>query len=193
MAQYKPLSVRGDGNCFFRALYQSAKNAGLLPSLLAASSIKTWKTMSEDGFVTAVRNEMADSILADEHPFMRSMFKEWWALRTSPSGGAQRTLRVAFSLHPSWYFDVFRYVDDYAAFRNEFAELVRKSGSFAGEVEVTIMTEWLRSKGVQLCVVADASALRKLSRTVALLHTGNDHYDAVVKSSALAGFVCMSA
>jgi hypothetical protein len=168
------INVRGDGNCFYRAVYKSCLLNGYTDLLKSLNC----KTLLEDTFVTCLRQKLADRLLETKPTFLKNMFEHWWQVRrTTP-----KDLKQIFSFMPDWYFTAFKlYSDDnFEGFLREVAENIKTSGKYAGEIEVTLFKDYLSSQGFKFVILSgNVNNLKSTPNTIYIYNVDNEHYNAV--------------
>lgn len=181
----KTLDVRGDGSCFFRALYHGATSRGLLTKVIARlhrageSKDAPPENATEDQFVKYVRLTIAHAILARrDKGVVRNAFKFL-------GGMDEETYDEALeSTFPDWFVKVFK--DGVGKSEREFratvAKGVLKTGNWAGQIDLEILNKLLGTK-MRIVVLNSSGAVKKLKPIkgeIYVLNHGEVHYNAVL-------------
>jgi len=176
MRRFKVLDVLGDGSCFFRALYHSAKSVYALKHVLRRFGILVKDATTEDEFVGAMRNALSDMVLnkKDKH-VIRDVYAN---LLLMDKDSYKLALASSF---PAWFAKAFKKLpQSEEAFVAKFAAGVLRTSSWASEIEVRIIQERLRKFKL---VILNSKPSKKYvieDNTIYLLNLGEAHYNALV-------------
>lgn len=175
--------VEGDGSCFFRSVYNSAKYAGVLQNVCRCflGTDGDRYEHDEDQFVTDVRSTMSQlikskkdfGVIHDVYENMKHYDHELY-----------ETVVDGF---PGWFVDKFpQKPSSEAVMRKAYVENIRDMNAWAGEVEVNIFNHIFSScvHGVTLEILN--SSRRKPLKTVKpkkdhiyIINSNEVHYDAL--------------
>jgi hypothetical protein len=141
--------VHGDGSCFYRALYTSAKYTDLvqkLISLLAGRERK--KVVSEDKFVALARRYISRRVLKEnDGGVVKEVYNHLYSLEKENYAAVM----VAF---PSWFRKRFRKLPkDEDTFRTAFAQAILETENWVSEIEIRILLWVLSTTSIQLEIV----------------------------------------
>lgn len=127
---YAIQDVKGDGSCFYRSVYHSARRAGCLREVATCLGAET---DTEIGFVRGVRSALADTIEAGKDGgIIRDIYDNLSSLNVG-------TFRQVMKGMPRWLSDEFKTVPaSETEFRTKFAAGVRHVENWASEIDVTI-------------------------------------------------------
>lgn len=134
---YAIQDVKGDGSCFYRSVYHSAKRAGCLGEVAACLGAEAG---TEIGFVRGVRGAIADRIIAgDDGGIIRDVYDNLKGLNVA-------TFRQVMKGMPRWLSDEFTKMPAIEEeFRGKFAAGVREAENWASEIDVTIFKNMFSS------------------------------------------------
>ena len=174
LTRFSTVDVKGDGSCFFRAIYKSAKLNGMEN---ISQLVKCHTT--EDDFVVCLRKQIASFIRTKDPQFLKDIFNNWWELRKENKD--RTTLRAVFDLQPAWYWTAFKLVaqDDYAQFKYNVIRAVQDPKNYVGEIEVVIVSELLNQVGISLSIIDNVMPINPQKNTIYVVNKDNVHYLAV--------------
>lgn len=175
--------VKGDGSCFFRSIFHSARHGKILPAVLKRLNIKD--KPDEEGFVRQVRDTLAYMVLQrEDRGIMTNIFEH---LKELSSADYKQVITSSF---PAWFVAAFRKLPKTEnVFRDKFAEGVRKVTSWASEIEVRLLKLAIERDGKYELVILNTpptSTTRFKKRGVYVLNLGEAHYNAVLISTSKA-------
>lgn len=186
-AAHRIFRVRGDGNCFYRALFHSARLNGTLPGVVSCilDASDHDYGLHEDAFVESVRSAVARR-MSRGHDFgvTRGLFRSLRAVLQD-----RQTYALMIEEFPAWFRDVYppnarrRLTrDSFPEFRAFMAAGVGLPGNWSFEVDVGIVRRLLDRlpRGEGLRVVGSLSSIvpSREKTMYVLLH--GDHYDGIV-------------
>jgi hypothetical protein len=140
---YKVVDVKPDGNCFFRAIYKSAKHSGNLENLVKCFLDKSLSTYvnSERVFITDLREKLAKSIEDNQDGgVIEGMFGYLNGFVTADKKeDLMASYKEVINSLPAWMSIEFSSPPkDLAKFREAFCKNIRKQGTFVSQIEIDI-------------------------------------------------------
>ena len=171
---YREENVLGDGNCFFRALYVSARDQRLLPSIGFSQNV------TEREFIENFRENLATAIQnRDDNGLIHALYER---LRET---NAQSVAIMARTEFPNWLQDIVSHMPETEqAFRVAYWNGISRDENWIGETDSNIVRHIL-SSDVDVETFSrislrdyDFSAARR--DTIFVLNYGGDHYHAIV-------------
>jgi hypothetical protein len=181
--KYQLLDVKGDGSCFYRSIYNSAKHTNLLKRVVDQfSSIGGYeieKQPSENEFVKLIRYTLSDmvkysedyGIIKDVHKYFKSLDRE--------------TYREVLNAFPDWFERAFRnFKDDESRkrFRNTFSDSIKKVNNWVTEIEIEIIKNVLMEAGIVVIVINNNVKRNFVFEpdTIYVLNIGEYHYNSIL-------------
>lgn len=134
---FKVIDVKGDGNCFFRAIYKSAKHSNNLLKLVNCFLDKPFDEYvnSEKTFILDMREKLAQSIEQGNDGGQISCIFE----NLSSFTNDLETYKIILDSLPSWIKETFpkppKTLDE---FRSEVCKNIRKQGTYVSQIEIDI-------------------------------------------------------
>lgn len=126
--------VKGDGSCFFRSVYYSAKYTGKLKYILKhvigikQAIINDW---TEELFVTEIRKAFAEKLLNgpflnDIHAYLREVYVN-----------SRDTYDEIIMAYPSWFTIQFKHMpSNIETFKKQFSRHILKKSNWVSQIEV---------------------------------------------------------
>jgi hypothetical protein len=181
--RYKIRDVKGDGSCFYRSIYTVLNERGEdVPSVFIQKirgKREMTKIKDENAFVVLLRKIIAYTIkykLDNDYIHMcyincRSLEKEDWLMFLEG--------------FPTWFSKAFKKIPKSEdAFRLKIAECILEMGSWASEIEISIIKDMVLSKLkteiIVLNSVATANATEFNPKFIYLLNIDEVHYNAII-------------
>lgn len=182
--EYKVGEVIGDGSCFFRALYNAARNTGNIFKLIECFMSQTIPNVhlskwTEDYFVDKIRKQFSNRIkLGNDYNLSREIYEYLLEMYQTD----KKTYHQILKAFPSWAVKEFKTApSSLNKFRNLFAEHVAKRTSWVSELEVRLMQKLLmRCTGLKLVIFNNlpSNPSNKLDcNTMYLVNQGEVHYE----------------
>ena len=142
---YKVVDVKGDGNCFFRAIYKSAKYSGNLEKLINCFLDKPLShyEANELDFIVDMREKIAKSIEEDnDNNIVSEMYKYLNDFATNDDlkkEDLQETYKAVLESLPEWMSKRFKKPPtDYKKFKQNFCKYIRRPGTYVSHIEIEI-------------------------------------------------------
>lgn len=139
------VDVMPDGNCFFRAIYKSAKHSGNLEKLINCFLDKPLShyEANELDFIVDMREKIAKSIEEDnDNNIVSEMYKYLNDFATNEDlkkEDLQETYKAVLEALPEWMSKRFKKPPtDYEKFKQNFCKYIRRPGTFVSHVEIEI-------------------------------------------------------
>lgn len=191
--KYKVVDVKGDGDCFFRALHGAAFYQGILAYVAKCFTYGNRKDCWDDWnenlrntshndrevlFVACVRRYLAERIrTGKENALLR---RTWDLLRVMDEEDAK-------DIMADWLIDAYQNSrvfynetdSSYPSFVNRVADGVRQQGNWVSELEVTIVKKVLEAKDIILLIASNndvPDALPLNPHILVLVNMNNTHY-----------------
>lgn len=191
--KYKLMDVKGDGDCFFRALHGAAFHQGILVKVAKCFTFSNrrdcWDDLNENLrntshndrevlFVACVRRYLAERIrTGKENAILR---RTWDLLRVMDEEDAK-------DIMADWLIDAYQNsrvfyneIDSsYPSFVNRVADGVQQRGNWVSELEVTIVKKVLEAKRIILLIASNndvPDALPLSPHILVLVNVNNAHY-----------------
>ena len=174
-------NVRGDGSCFFRALYQASLRTGSVMRIIrrfrrraaARSGAAVDAGMTEDGFVAEVRAALAAVIMKDTaiipaiHENLRKVYKE----------KDHVLYNVILESYPEWFQERFAsFPKRLEVFRARLAKQVAWNGNWVSEIEVRLILDTLRGIPIKILPSVPPSRTKLDPATMYLVNVDEVHY-----------------
>ena len=139
------VDVKGDGNCFFRAIYKSAKYSGNLEKLINCFLDKPLShyEANELDFIVDMREKIAKSIEEDnDNNIVSEMYKYLNDFATNDDlkkEDLQETYKAVLESLPEWMSKRFKKPPtDYKKFKQNFCKYIRRPGTYVSHIEIEI-------------------------------------------------------
>lgn len=157
-----------NGDCFFSAIYRSLTSRGLLPSVAGCLNLRYG---SESEFIQDARNLVADRVIAGEAKNIYEAYFENFLIDVS-------SLKLQVSSAPGY---LQRFIQkkieeqkvnqavefyNYGEFASEIAKYVRTSGTWVGQLEVTIFKNLLKLCNVVMDIYSSIMPATNLPKRV---------------------------
>jgi hypothetical protein len=138
---FKVIDVKGDGNCFFRAIYKSAKHSGNLENLVKCFLDKPVSAYinAERTFIMDMREKLAKSIEdGKDGGQVSSIYSHLSGFDVSDEESMETYTLIVESL-PAWISTRFeKPPKSLAEFRSAVCENIRKQGTYVSQIEIDI-------------------------------------------------------
>ena len=179
-------NVKGDGSCFFRALYQASLRTGTLKRIIrrfrrraGPAGTQGVITLTEDGFVTEIRAILAAVIMSDDaiipsiHDNLYAIYKEKDHLLYD----------AILESYPEWFQTRFaKFPKRLATFRSRLAKNVTRKESWVSEIEVRLILDILRGISIKILSAPPPSRTKLDPSTLYLINVDEVHYKYIAKS-----------
>ncbi len=142
---FKVINVKGDGNCFFRVIYKSAKHSNNLLKLVNCFLDKPFDIYvnSEKTFILDIREKLAKIIEeGNDGGQIAGMFEYLSAFTNTSNSNDENNIEnykeILESL-PAWIKKTFpKPPKSLEEFRNEICKNIRKQGTYVSQIEIDI-------------------------------------------------------
>jgi len=193
---YRQINVKGDGNCFFRAIYKSAKDSGNLEKLVKCFLEDSFENFehyenNERDFIMDMREKLARSIEdGKDGGQIKSIFENLHAFDVKDKE-AMETYTIIVETLPDWISTRFRKPPKtLAEFREAVCENIRKQGTYVSQIEIDIF-KYINDtfcnepdKHVTLNVVATAPQQDIKLDEINIINVANIHYQYLARKTA---------
>lgn len=188
---YAIYDVLGDGNCFYRALYNAALRSGLLKRVIkklhtssaCARNLPQKNGFAETSFVHFARQCIACYVMQDtkQTSITRSVYNNLVQLKKTD----KPTYREVLSGFPSWFRHLFstRLPQCYERFQSRYAAKVAQFGNWVSEIEVRVCMHILRS--IPFEIKNDTKLANLQDGTIYLVNVGEYHYKYIAKRNSI--------
>ena len=177
MRTFTVRDVKGDGNCFFRALYKSAmctNNINTLIKQMNRYAAHDGSDITEDMFVAWIRRSLASYM---RRPRGRAILRNIYDNMKSIRSESKATYMVMLESFPDWFVQNFRRLPaTFEAFEAQFTKYVLRSGYWVSEIEVTIIMDMFRRVRIQLLNSPPLPKTTADPTVMYLLNEGEFHY-----------------
>ena len=138
---FKVIDVKPDGNCFFRAIYKSAKHSGNLAKLVSCfldKSLPHYNNHERD-FIMDMREKLAKSIEnGNDGGQINEIFQHLSGFDITDKEAMETYSLIVESL-PSWISTRFaKPPKSLTEFRTEVCKNIRKQGTYVSQIEIDI-------------------------------------------------------
>jgi hypothetical protein len=138
---FKVIDVKPDGNCFFRAIYKSAKHSGNLAKLVSCfldKPLPHYNTHERD-FIMDMREKLAKSIEnGNDGGQINEIFQHLSGFDITDKEAMETYSLIVDSL-PSWISTRFaKPPKSLTEFRSEVCKNIRKQGTYVSQIEIDI-------------------------------------------------------
>ena len=171
--------VRGDGNCYYRSLYNVMKyyrRLGIFGAQHPTIDIKT-----EDIFIQSIRNRLSEAILSGTDGVIGDIYKGYVDIYEVDKA----TYRMKLESAPFWFQIKYKKMPDTEAkFRTSFAKAIQKMDTWAGEIDIILVNQLIVSKLPFRFVILNDRIPKgfKLKKDrYYIINKGEVHYNYVVK------------
>jgi hypothetical protein len=183
MKRFRVVDVRADGSCFYRSLYLASKSVNadgrLLKKLSGVASSKFVTPSSENDFVQRVRDALSARILSkNDGGIVKDVYQN---LKIIQPRDYKAIMTTSF---PTWFVSTFKKLpSSEQEFRKEFAQGMVNMSSWASEIEVRIVNDFLKREMKMPLVIFNSPprpeyAFKK--NTMYLLNKNELHYNAII-------------
>lgn len=174
--------VRGDGSCFFRALYNAALHTGHLKAMSRAFGFpRVPEVTDEDTFVHYARLALGHMLtkpvvwplIVDIHKYLREVRKE-----------SKETYYAILEAYPSWFQRAFkrvpRKVEDFVEI---LASKISHKHNWVSEIEVRVVLHVLHRASIPIEILnkVPSTTRHKRTDTMYLLNLGEAHYNYLLR------------
>lgn len=172
--------VRGDGSCFYRAMYQSAVHTDHIKTIMRRMKIDYKKTQwTEDMFVKAARNSLSQAVMSSSRRSgqLEAMYNYLYETRKQ----SKMTYAAILENYPVWFQKHYkRLPPTFNEFRDTFAKCILVTRNWVSEIEVRLLLDIL--KGVPISIRnAPPKPRERLSCDIMyLLNLGECHYNYIL-------------
>jgi hypothetical protein len=177
--RYRKKVVKGDGSCFFRAVYQSARAANLLEkvcdALQLAATASSNKSMTEAEFIVGARTRLSETIRKNKDGgYIANTFKYLSKLDTE-------TYKVIIDTMPDWLSEAFpEPPKNLRVFRRVLSESILEQSNWVGQIEVDLTRALLMPDvriDVRYGMLSQSEDMEP--NTVYVINEGETHFNAV--------------
>ena len=182
---FKVVDVKPDGNCFFRAIYKSAKHSGNLAKLVSCfldKSLAHYNNHERD-FIMDMREKLAKSIEeGNDGGQINEIFQHLSGFDVADKEAMETYSLIVDSL-PSWISTRFaKPPKSLPEFRTEVCKNIRKQGTYVSQIEIDIF-KYLSDtfcntpdKHVTLTIFATSPKVDINLDHINILNVANIHY-----------------
>ena len=182
---FKVVDVKPDGNCFFRAIYKSAKHSGNLAKLVACfleKPVSHYNTHERE-FIMDMREKLAKSIEeGNDGGQINEIFQHLSGFDITDKEAMETYSLIVDSL-PSWISTRFaKPPKSLTEFRSEVCKNIRKQGTYVSQIEIDIF-KYLNDtfcntpdKHVTLTIFATTPKVDINLDHINILNVANIHY-----------------
>ena len=171
--RYRKKVVKGDGSCFFRAVYQSAHSSGLLSKVCAALRVEC---ATEAEFITGARTRLSETIRENEDGgYVASAYRYLSKLDVD-------TYKLIINTMPDWLSEAFpEPPKSLRAFRRVIYDSVLEPSNWVGQIEVDLVRALLKVHGMHIDVRYSvlSSSEDMEPNTVYVVNEGETHFNAI--------------
>lgn len=177
---YKVCDVKGDGSCFFRSVFNSAKAVGALKHVSKRLLLKSYKEpMTEYEFVKGVRSSISEMISQSKDKGV--VKKVYQYLLTLDKETYATMLDTTF---PTWFAKYFAKIPkNEVSFREKLAKGVSKTTHWVSEIEVTLVKKLIETRSTWRLVVLNNNEQAKRTpkkREIVIINVNEIHYKALL-------------
>jgi len=134
--------IKGDGNCFYRSIYNSALETGNLKNIIKCFKLyekfTTKPTINEDTFITELRDSLVDRIVTKKDYNITLNIYDY--LKTLD----KTTYNAVLDSFPSWcHRSLKKLPKTIDKFRDKFARHIGKKNTWVSELEVRLFSQIL--------------------------------------------------
>lgn len=186
--------VKGDGSCFYRALYNASLHTGNLRKVLRAFGIKTndhiW---NEELFVAHVRKALATCIMESSilpqsqlkgrvkttYNLLHNIYTNIYEIRKA----SKETYYAMLEAYPTWFSTSFKKLPhSFQEFCTKLSHCITKKSNWVSEIEVRLV-EILSSRysvSIQIFNSFPQNTIRLNCTTIYLLNRSETHYNYIL-------------
>jgi len=193
---YRQINVKGDGNCFFRAIYKSAKDSGNLGKLVKCFLEDSFENLehyenNERDFIMDMREKLALNIEQElDGGQINSIFEHLHGFDVHDKE-AMETYAMIVDTLPDWISTRFKNPPKtLAEFREAVCKNIRKQGTYVSQIEIDIF-KYINDtfcnepdKHVILNVVATAPQQDINLSQINIINVANIHYQYLAHKTA---------
>ena len=170
--RYKKKVVKGDGSCFFRAVYQSARAANLLEKVCDALQVTC---ASEAEFIVSARTRLSDTIRKNKDGgYVASTYKYLSKLDMD-------TYKIILDTMPDWLSEAFpEQPKSMRTFRRVLSDSIMEQSNWVGQIEVDLTRALLAPDvriDVRYTMLSQAEEMEP--NTVYVINEGETHFNGV--------------
>jgi hypothetical protein len=175
-------NIKEDGNCFYRAIYNSALKAGLLKKIVKKIKVAT-ATLDEESFIIGLREDLANRIASgNDYNISRDIYTYLASLK-------KEDYRAIMEAFPMWAQKAFiKLPKKLDTFRRKYAKNVAKLNNWVGELEVRLVCEMLARSHIKIniynTIPKDTSSLNR--KEMHLYNQNEIHYNIIIRRRLVA-------
>lgn len=177
MRSFSIRDVKGDGNCFFRALYKSAMSTNNVMKILKQMNRyepHDGTDITEEAFVAWIRRSLASYMRSSRgRATLCNIYDNLKSIRTE----SKVTYVAMLESFPAWFSQKFRRLPaTFEAFQKRFTKYVSRSGYWVSEIEVRMVLDMFRNVRIQILNALPSSKTSLDPTVMYLLNEGEFHY-----------------
>jgi hypothetical protein len=171
-------NIKEDGNCFYRAIYNSALKTGLLKKIKVATA-----TLDEESFIIGLREDLANRIASgNDYNISRDIYTYLATIR-------KEDYRAIMEAFPIWTQKTFiKLPKKLDTFRRKYAKYVAKLNNWVGELEVRLVCEMLARSHIKIniynTIPKDTTLLN--TKEMHLYNQNEIHYNIIIRRRLVA-------
>jgi len=193
---YRQINVKGDGNCFFRAIYKSAKDSGNLIKLVKCFLEDSFENFDhynihERDFIMDMREKLARSIESEQDGGqVKAIFENLHGFDVNDKE-AMETYTLIVETLPSWISSRFtKPPKTLKESREAVCENIRRQGTYVSQIEIDIF-KYINDtfcsepeKHVKLNVIVTAPQNDINLSEINIINVGNIHYQYLARKTS---------
>jgi hypothetical protein len=171
MSSFVVRDVQADGNCFYRALYQSARRAGKLKRILRRFGVTKAAVTTEDDFIQVARHAVAQQVKTSS--VILDIYNNFSTIRKE----SKKTYKMITRSYPSWFVAKFaRLPKTSDLFRERLAKYMQTNGNWVSEIDIRMVLEILHGIPIRILNSLPKPSTKLDSKTIYLLNISECHY-----------------